>query len=235
MASTIMASTVMYYDSLKGLALKNALSKLTNTDADIIIKADRGPTSYKEYARVSDAVDEVLEDQVAWLLKDRLRGGKTSTFFLTSPGNEKNAGDDNSRAYFAFRPRLLEHITLLPGSNPPQEHALSTPNEPLIVQVIVPFEAAQEFEIGIGDQLSVVPYWDDIIPYAKIVVSGIFERNNPKEEFWRLDDTVFHASHSRTVRTIPFYISRKNFYGRVGDGLPRPGQHIRLATGCRNQ
>ena len=96
MASTIMASTVMYYDSLKGLALKNALSKLTNADADIIIKADRGPTSYKEYARVSDAVDEVLEDQVAWLLKDRLRGGKTSTFFLTSPGNEKNAGNDKS-------------------------------------------------------------------------------------------------------------------------------------------
>ena len=44
LASMVMAGTVIYFDSLRELALDNALDKLSTTEKDIILKADRGPT-----------------------------------------------------------------------------------------------------------------------------------------------------------------------------------------------
>ena len=216
MASAIMAGTVIYYDSLRGLALKNTLSKLTSTETDILVKADRGPTSYREYEKVAAAMNGAFDAHVAWLLKDRIRGGKTATFFLTPPGDEDHAGDDDARAYFAFLPRLTQHITLLPGGRLPQEQALNTPGEPLELEAIIPAKAADEFGVGVGDRLSAVPHWDDAIPYATVVISGIFDREEPEEEFWDLDDTIFRASTLRTVRAIPFYISENTFMEVLG-------------------
>ena len=52
LASAIMSGTVIYFDALRELALKNALSKLTIEEADILVKADRGPTTVAEYNKV---------------------------------------------------------------------------------------------------------------------------------------------------------------------------------------
>lgn len=216
MASAIMAGTVIYYDSLRGLALKNTLSKLTSTETDILVKADRGPTSYKEYEKVAAAMNGAFDAHVAWMLRDSIRGGKTATFFLTPPGDEHLAGKGDARAYFVFLPRLPQHITLLPGSRNPQEQALNTPGEPFELEAIIPAEAAQEFGVGVGDRLSAVPHWQDVIPYASVVISGIFDREDTEEEFWQLDDTIFRASTLRTVRAIPFYISEKTFMEVLG-------------------
>ena len=216
LASAIMAGTSIYFDSLRGLALENTLAKLTTTEKDIVIKADRGPTSYREFNRVSKVVNREIDSRVAWLLRDRIRGGKTATFFLTAPGNEGMAGEDNSRAYFAYLPRLLEHITLLRGGRLPQEQALSAPDEPLLLEAIIPVQAAEQFGVGVGDRLSAVPYWTDKTPHAVVVISGIFDRNRPGDEFWHLNDKIFQASTSGSFRTVPFYISEKTFMEVLG-------------------
>ena len=216
LASAIMAGTVIYYESLRGLALKNTLSQLTSSETDILVKAERGPTSYREYDKVAAATTGAFDDHVAWMLRDRIRGGKSATFFLTTPGNEALAGKDDARAYFVFLPRLSQHITLVPGGGFPREQALNTPGEPLVLEAIIPAKAAREFEIGVGDRLSAVPHWDDVIPYARVVVSGIFERNDADEGFWHLDDTVFQAATLRTVRAVPFYISEKTYMDVLG-------------------
>ena len=118
MASAIMAGTVVYFDALKELALKRSLSKYTTTQLDILVRGDRGPTSYREYEAVSSAVDTQIDRRVAWMLKDRIRAGKSPTFFLTTPGNQGLAGEDNARSYFAFLPRLPQHVTLVAGRLP---------------------------------------------------------------------------------------------------------------------
>ena len=216
LASAILSGTVVYFDSLRDLALKNTLAKLTADETDILVKATRGPTSYREYEKVSQAVNRQIDLRLDWLLRDRIRGGKSATFFLTAPGDEHSAGQDNARAYFAFLPRLLQHITLLPGGNLPQEQAKSEPGEPLVIQAIVPLEAAQRFEVGVGDELSAVPYWTDAIPYARVVISGIFERNDPGDEFWYLDDKIFQASTTGPFRTAFFYISEPSYMEVLG-------------------
>ena len=216
MASAIMAGTVIYFDSLRELALKNTLSKLTESETDIMVKARRGPTSFQEYEKVSRAMNREIDARIEWMLRDRIRGGKSTTFFLTAPGNEEQAGDDNARTYFTFMPRLLEHITLLPGGRLPQEQALSAPGEPLELEAIIPVEAAELFGVGVGDRLSGVPYWDDVIPYTTVSISGIFQRNDPDDELWHLDRIIFQATTGENFRTVPFFISEKTHMEVLG-------------------
>ena len=216
LASAIMSGTVIYFDSLRDLALQNILAKLTTGEANILAKADRGPTSFAEYEKVSRAVNEQVDSRLAWFLRDRIPGGKTATFFLTVPGEEDSAGKDDARAYFTFQSRLAQHVTLRPGGRPPRERALSKPGEPLLLEAMVPVEAAEPFGVGVGDVLSAVPYWEDATPYARVVISGLFDRNDPDDEFWELNEGVFRTSLSGPLRILPFHISETTFMDVLG-------------------
>ncbi|HIO64759.1 MAG TPA: hypothetical protein EYN37_11100, partial [Dehalococcoidia bacterium] len=52
LASAIMAGTVIYFESLRDLALVGELSKHKPEDLDILAKATKGPTTQEEYALV---------------------------------------------------------------------------------------------------------------------------------------------------------------------------------------
>ena len=76
LASAIMEGTVIYFDALRELALKSALTRLAPWDVDVVIKAERGPTTNEEYEKVLRAVNGQLEARVDWMLRDRIRGGE---------------------------------------------------------------------------------------------------------------------------------------------------------------
>ena len=216
MASAIMSGTVIYFDALRELALKNTLSKLTANETNILVGAERGPTSYDEYEKVSSTVNRQFNARVAWFLEERISGGKSQTFFLTLPGLEDLAGDDNARAYFAFIDDLREHITLLPGEGTSKERPFNASGGPLELEAIIPRETAQLFGVGVGDRLSAIPHWEDATPFASVVISGIFERKAPQEEYWHVNDTLFEFSTSALFRTAPFYISKQTFMEVLG-------------------
>lgn len=217
LASMIMAGTVIYFDSLRELALDNTLDKLSTTEKDIILKADRGPTTFDEFAKVERAVLRQL-GRVDWMLRDIERAGRTSTFFLTQPGNEADAGVDDDRAYFAFMPSLHEYVTLLPGGRLPRETALNEPGEPLIIEAIIPVDAAETLGLGPGDRLSTVPYWIDSIPYATAIVSGIFEKNDPNDEIWYLDDKILRGPLAG-FRSVPLFLSEDVYMNVLGSAF----------------
>ena len=216
LSSTVMAGTVIYFDALRELALKNALSQVDDLDLDILVKAERGPTKVEEYQKVADATSGQFEARLGWLFKDVQRSAKSATFYLTMPGNEASAGEDDARAFFTFNPRLTDNITLLPGGRYPSEQPLQTSSAPLEFEAIVPVEAAELFGVGVGDRVSAVPYWRDRLPYTSVVVSGMFERNDPDSEFWHQDDTLFRSVTSGSFRTLPLYISEQMFFNILG-------------------
>ncbi|MCH8242939.1 MAG: hypothetical protein IH897_10055, partial [Planctomycetes bacterium] len=76
--------------------------------------------------------------------------------------------------YFAFLPRLLEHATVLPGGSLPRELPAGAAGEPLLLEALIPVEAAELFQVGVGDRLSAVPYWTDSTPHATVTISGVF-------------------------------------------------------------
>ena len=216
LSSTVMAGTVIYFEALRELALKNALAKVEPLDLDILVKAERGPTTVEEYEKVTNATSNQFEARLGWLFKDVQRSAKSATFYLTMPGNEENAGKDDARSFFTFNPRLTDNITLLPGGRFPNEQPLQTSTAPLELEAIVPVQAAELFGVGVGDRISAVPYWRDRLPYTSVVISGLFERNDPDSEFWHQDDTLFKSVTSGSFRTLPFYISEQMFFNILG-------------------
>ena len=216
LSSTVMAGTVIYFDALRELALKNALNKVEPLDLDILLKAERGPTTVEEFQKVERAMTYQYEGRLDWLFQDVQRSAKTATFYLTMPGNEVNAGKDDARAYFTFNPRLTDNITLLPGGRFPNEQPLATSGAPLALEAIVPAEAAEIFGLNVGDSISAVPYWRDRLPYTSVVISGLFTRNDPDAEFWHQNDTLFRSVTSGSFRTLPLYISEQMFFNILG-------------------
>ncbi len=219
MASAIMAGTVIYFNALRELALTNALNKLSIEQTNIVLKSDRGPTNRTEATNVDRATGNAIERWVAWMLRSRATGVKTATFFLTEPGEEASAGEDNSRTYFGHLPTLNEHVTILPGGRMPGDAALDVPGVPLTLEGLVPKEAADLYGVGVGDTLAAVPFWNDLTPYAHVVISGLFERNDPGNEYWPLFDRVFQGSTTGDFRTVPFLVTEQAYFDIIGQSF----------------
>ncbi len=219
MASAMMAGTVIYFEALRELALESSLESLTPSEADVLLKAERGPTNDEEYVKVARVmVDEIA--RVAWMLRDTDRGGKSATFFLSQPGEEPSAGKDDARAYFAFQPDLAEHVSLRPGGRMPvEQNAAPGPETPLRIEAIIPIEAAELFGLSEGSRLSAVPFWDEKVPYADVTITGVFERNNPDAPVWHMHDTVFAAATATSFRTVPFYLPERTYMDVLGSAF----------------
>jgi ABC-type lipoprotein release transport system permease subunit len=220
LASAIMAGTVVYFDALRELALKQALAKYTEAELDILVETRRSPTNYEEYAKVETLTTQAIDRYMGWALQGRMRAGRSDTFFLSTLGDEARASHDNARAYFVFMPQLEQFTTLQDGGRLPSEHRVSLPGEPLVLEAIIPSETAQLFAIGVGDRLVAIPYWKDAIPYLTVEVAGVFDRNDLRDEIWRLESSVLGIASSPNLRVAPFYISERAFMDEFGPELP---------------
>ncbi len=221
LASAIMAGTVIYFDSLRDIALDAALADREPLDLDIFTKVTRGPTNPSTYSTVRNYVENAYRDRVGWLLEDSLHGGRTATFFLALPGEEEEAGDDNARSYFAFIPGIEDDITLLPGGRMPEPLlAPRVRGQPVSMEAIAPEDAALAFGVGVGDTLSAVPYWEDATPYMSVTITGLYRRNDPDNLVWELNDRILHSFTSGNFATVPFLVSEDTFLRGLGASFP---------------
>ena len=217
LASTIMAGTVIYFDSLRDLALESALSRHDPAALDIIAKTTKGPTGPRESDSVRSFMEGEYNSRLGWLLDGTVRGGRTATFFMTVPGQEEFAGDDNARTYFHFLDNQEEHVEILPGGRMPADLLDATPDGgPITIEAAVPYEVASEIGLTVGTTLSAVPHWVDATPYATVVVSGIFRRVDPSHPLWRLDAEVFHTFSSGSFVAVPLLVSEDTLLRGLG-------------------
>ena len=220
MASMVMAGTVIYFDSLRELALRAALAGYDPMDLNVLAKTTKGPTNPDEYAAVRAPAEREYQDSLGWLLKDILRGGRSATFFLTAPGAEDEAGGDNARGYFQFLEDAESHIRILPGGETPAPLLDFSPDgRPLRVEALIPADAADELGVGVGDTLSLVPHWRDDTPYAAALISGVYERRDPNAAVWRFNDVILHTFTRGNFSVAPLMVSEDTLLGGVGSAF----------------
>ncbi|HAL46518.1 MAG TPA: hypothetical protein DCP37_02065, partial [Dehalococcoidia bacterium] len=130
LASAIMASTVVYLDALRDLALKHALNQRTDDQLDILGEVELRLSSRFDYESATAVATREFDRQLGWLVDGRVSAVKTSTFYLTRRGGEELAGIDDNRAYFAFAPNFDQYTTLLPGSRMPEKGPVNSPGDP---------------------------------------------------------------------------------------------------------
>jgi hypothetical protein len=98
LASAIMTSTVIYLDALRSLALKHALNQRTDDQLDILATTELWDLSSDDYEHAANVTARQFDEQLGWLIGDRVSAVKTATFYLSEPGEEESAGnDDRSR------------------------------------------------------------------------------------------------------------------------------------------
>ena len=216
MASTIMGGTVIYFDALRNLALETSLRRLTADEANIVLKADRGPTNYEEFAKVERIIDLNVDAVVSPYVEGRTIAFKSSTFYVTEAGREPLAGTDNSRTYFGVIQGFEDKVALHPGGRMPFDGDLPAPGDPPVIEAVIPADAAEVFGVGVGDQLSAVPYWESKTPYARVLITGVFSPLDPDEEVWHLDRTVLRSATGPSFRTVPFYVTVSAFMEVLG-------------------
>ena len=83
LASAVMAGTVIYYDALRELALRQALGRHSEVDLDILVQGQGSQVSPEAYQRLSSMVNGEADRRVGWMVLGRTSAGKTPTFFLT--------------------------------------------------------------------------------------------------------------------------------------------------------
>ena len=220
LASAIMSGTVVYFDALREIALRSALSQHSQSDLNIIMQGQRGPVNTEEAARVERVVDNAVDSRLEWLIDGVRTAAKTPTMFLTAAGEEEGAGDDNARAYFTYSPDVAEEIIIRGGSLPRPE-PVNAPGEPFAIEAMIPIEASETFGARIGDRMSAVLPWSDDLSRVEVVISAIFQRKNPNADIWRLDETVLQAATGQSFRTMPFHVSREAFLETLGPRLRR--------------
>jgi ABC-type antimicrobial peptide transport system permease subunit len=215
LASAIMSGTVIYFDALRELALRHTLNGLTVIDTDIMAQGQRAPTTRSDYDLVAGAAEREFEERIDWLLRGRIRAGKSPTFFVTEEGQEATAGEDNARGYFAFLPQLDDHTTLASGRLP-VDQPLEVTETLLVIEALIPQEAADLFGLEPGDRIAAVPHWDDVIKSVTVEVSGTFTRNDTAAEFWALEKGVLNAATGSSFQTAPFLISEAAYLDVFG-------------------
>ncbi|MCY4528801.1 MAG: FtsX-like permease family protein [Chloroflexi bacterium] len=220
LASTIMSGTVIYFDALREIALRSALAQYSDAEMHIIMQGQRGPVNREEALRVSRVVSNAVEQRLEWLIDGRVHAAKSPTMFLTATGQEAGAGDDNARTYFAYVPDIEEQIVIRGGAYP-SASPVNAPGAPFAIEAMIPVEAAELFGARIGDRVSAVLPWSDDLTHIEVVISAIFQREDPEAEVWQLEEEGLEAATGDSFRTMPFHISEEAFLETLGPRLRR--------------
>ena len=191
LACSIMSGTVIFFDSLKEIALDESLRSLIDEDTNILIQAEKGPTNYLEASNLDKRVHSFSDDLFGAHIRDVLHGARTATFFFSLPGQELDAGKDTSRTYFAYLPKLNSQVTIVDGIYSEElEQKLGTNGTP-VIPVLIDARDASLFELKVGDRISAVPYWDDSADHITVNIAGVFEKNDRDDFYWSIEQKAF--------------------------------------------
>ena len=207
LACSIMSGTVVFFDSLKEIALDDVLKSLDKEEINILVQAEKGPTNADEASPLNERIHSFSEGLLSSHVSEILHGGRTSTLFFSYPGQEQNAGKDNTRTFFAYLPNLQSHITITDGIFGGNGLGELTSEEISVIKVLVNVQDAANFGLQVGDRISAVPYWDDSVSHVTAEVAGTFEKNNQDDLYWSIEQKGFMYSASDSFKTIPLYLN----------------------------
>jgi len=250
LAGAIMATSVMYFESLRDLALQHALSRYQPDRLDILIEARDAPLTRERHDTISGIVDGRVVQRLSPFLKDLSTGLKSWTFFIgdgkdlrqltglcdcagTSLSGPTEAieihGPDGGvtklcdcrRAFFGAFQGIEDHATLIEGRYPdPSPPAVA--GEPLRVDVLVPATTSRTFQLGAGSELRVVPHWEDANEDVIAVVAGVYERDDPDSVFWRAYDQAF-GTITKSLVFAELMVPEATLLEAIPPHLPRMG------------
>ena len=191
LSSTTMSGSIMYFDSLRDIALDFELSKISSEKLDVNVSSSEKPLMGEKYIILKDDIEGTLINSLNKYSNQNFYGTKTSTFLpiewgktgeemekgatsrLTSLCNSSQQISENSvvdickRYYFSFfedadKEELINF-----------EKTISNIDENSI-GIYVSKDIANLFKISAGEKLEIEAYWDEPNPIVNVTVLGFF-------------------------------------------------------------
>ena len=191
LSSTTMSGSIMYFDSLRDIALDFELSKISSEKLDVNVSSSEKPLMGEKYTILKDDIEDTLTNPLNKYSNQNFYGTKTSTFLpiewgktgeemekgatsrLTSLCNSSQQISENSvvdickRYYFSFfedadKEKLINF-----------EKTTSNIDENSI-GIYLAKDIANLFKISAGEKLEIEAYWDEPNPIVNVTVLGFF-------------------------------------------------------------
>jgi hypothetical protein len=237
LAVTVMASSTVYFDALRNLALDRSLSSEDPADLDIKVEAGTVPITYENRDRIVDAMTGTIVNRMRGFLTEEHHAYKTWTFLLdeppiqvrpgecpcrataapNQPGDDFEAGTiacDCRRMSFMTVPSLNESVRIAEGRMPEPATTLPAGDDPYVVEVALDRASAESFGLALGSETKGKIFWNDIHHDVTARLVGIYERNSPDSALWQIYDEGF-AVRSVALEFARFVVPEES----IMDGL----------------
>jgi ABC-type antimicrobial peptide transport system permease subunit len=221
LAVALMASGVIFSDLLSNASLRHELlqapPKQTNLSVRSFSSQDEPATAagrrsvYRQ--RLEFARDKVAAPFAPYL-KGQSRVLDTATFYFEGHPQLELDNDIRPRGSIFYMTGFgPERVTLTQGSWPGEANAAAPPGTP--VDVAVDGLGLELLGLEVGQVMDVFPaasFTDP--PTMPVRISGVFERNDPNDEFWYGVESDFSIKNDRWT-IIPMFTSEQAIENRV--------------------
>ncbi len=245
LAVTVMASSSVYFDSLRNLALDRSLSSVDQQDLDLEVQAGIVPLTRENRALVLDAMEGTIIERMRPFLHEEQHAFKTWTFLLDEPPIQVLPGEcpcrptnslprpeddteagtiacDCRRMSFSTVPAAQENLAFIEGRFPEPAINLPPEGEVYVVEAALDAPTARLFDMGIGDELKGKIFWNDIREKVTVRLVGIYERTDPDLPLWRIYDDTF-AIRGLELDFARFIVSEESILDGIGRYFPGMG------------
>ena len=241
LASTIMASSVIFFDALRDVALQRALSTREASDIDMLVEAGQVPTNAETHATIVDAMNGTIVQRFEPFLDEREFAIKTWTFFvdlpppMVAPGDcpcrsaiGRSSGDgpqliecDCRRVTMMTLPDVDNRVNIVEGRMPRVSTAVG-PDDTLQIEAILDVAAAEALQISVRDVYPARPHWEDEHNRVDVLVTGLYVRVDPEAAHWRIQNEAF-GSRTNTLQFARFVVPEKTIIDGLGSYFPNMG------------
>ena len=186
---TLICTGPIYYEFLRALTLHQTIDKYIDSDS-VIIKSVTPGFHYIEHNHTNN----IFLDYITYNLGDIVRnkpitGLRSPTMFLSKPGFEKEAGSSLLRGYFTYFDDLEVRIPELNEKKSLARQFVDTDR----INVFVSQDVANEFDIHIGDQFSVILPTSANKEYVEVRVVDFFSMPKEDTEFFKFQQKFTRA------------------------------------------
>ena len=239
LASTIMASSVVFFDALRDVALQRALSTHEQSDIDVLVEAGQVPTNRETHSTIVDAMNGTIVKRFEPFLDQREFALKTWTFFVDLPPAmvqpadcpcRSNVGLGNSdeliecdcrRVTMMTVPEADERLNITEGRMSLPATTVAA-DDSLQIEGALDVASAKAMDIKVGDIYPVSPHWEDAHNQVNILVTGLFERKDPDMDHWRIQNEAF-GSRTDTLQFARFVVPEATILDGLGPYFPNMG------------
>ena len=244
LAGAIMSASVVYFESLRDIALQKELSDQAPSDLDILMEVDKVPSTLAADAEVAAVIQEKVVSRIAKFTNRVSTSKRTWTFFVDEPPElvptgecpcrptvaEPDFVDEEGNPFIECDCRRIQCMTvadeemnteIVEGSRP-RAVRYDGVSEELTIEGMLDREAADAFGMQVGDTVAARPHWDETRQSVQILLTGIYQRQNPDSAEWRIHDQAF-GNRSSTLNIAQFVFPPDSISSALGVYFPNMG------------